>query len=76
MEFSAHWPAPLDMEKYAPAHHMTVEEALQKFPTDAGITRYGQPEDIANLIALLISPGAKWMTGSAVRMDGGEIKGI
>jgi 3-oxoacyl-[acyl-carrier protein] reductase len=64
------------MEKYAPLHEMTVEEALEKFPSQAGITRYGQPEDIANLMAFLVSPAAKWMTGSAVRMDGGEIKGI
>jgi 3-oxoacyl-[acyl-carrier protein] reductase len=62
------------MEKYAPAHNMTVEEALKKFPSDAGITRYGQPEDIANLMAFIVSPAGKWMTGSAVRMDGGEIK--
>jgi 3-oxoacyl-[acyl-carrier protein] reductase len=64
------------MEKYAPAHNMTVEEALQKFPAEAGITRYGQPEDIANLMAFLVSPAGKWMTGSAIRMDGGEIKTI
>lgn len=64
------------MEKYAPAHHLTVEEALKKFPAEAGITRYGQPEDIANLIAFLVSPAGKWMTGSAVRMDGGEIKTV
>jgi 3-oxoacyl-[acyl-carrier protein] reductase len=64
------------MEKYAPAHHMTVEEALQKFPSEAGITGYGQPEDIANLMAFMVSPAGKWMTGSAVRMDGGEIKTI
>jgi len=64
------------MEKYAPAHNLTVEEALEKFPADAGITRYGQPEDIANLIAFLVSPVGKWMTGAAVRMDGGEIKTI
>jgi 3-oxoacyl-[acyl-carrier protein] reductase len=64
------------MERYAPLHNMTVEEALQKFPSEAGITRYGQPEDIANLMALLVSPAGKWMTGSAVRMDGGEIKTI
>jgi 3-oxoacyl-[acyl-carrier protein] reductase len=64
------------MEKYAPAHNMTVEEALEKFPTEAGITRYGQPEDIANLMAFLVSPAGKWMTGSAVRMDGGEIKTV
>jgi 3-oxoacyl-[acyl-carrier protein] reductase len=64
------------MEKYAPAHNLTVEEALEKFPSEAGITRYGQPEDIANLMAFLVSPAGKWMTGSAVRMDGGEIKTI
>jgi 3-oxoacyl-[acyl-carrier protein] reductase len=55
---------------------MTVEEALQTFPAEAGITRYGQPEDIANVMAFMVSPAGKWMTGSAVRMDGGEIKGI
>jgi len=64
------------MEKYAPAHNMSVEEALEKFPELAGITRYGQPEDIANLMAFLVSPAAKWMTGATVRMDGGEIKTI
>ena len=35
------------MEKWAPAHHLTLEEAL-KFPAEAGITRYGQPEEIAD----------------------------
>ena len=64
------------MEKYAPAHNMTVQEALEKFPEQAGITRYGQPEDIANLIAFMVSPAGKWMTGSAIRMDGGEIKTV
>lgn len=62
------------MEKYAPAHNMTIEEALEKFPTDAGISRYGKSEEIADLIAFMVSPAARWMTGSAVRMDGGEIK--
>jgi 3-oxoacyl-[acyl-carrier protein] reductase len=64
------------MEKYAPAHNMTLDEAMEKFPTEAGISRYGQPEEIAELMAFLVSPQAKWMTGSAVRMDGGEIKGV
>jgi 3-oxoacyl-[acyl-carrier protein] reductase len=64
------------LEKWAPAHQMSVEEAIKKFPEEAGISRYGQPEEIAELMAFLVSPGAKWMTGSSVRMDGGEIKGI
>jgi 3-oxoacyl-[acyl-carrier protein] reductase len=36
----------------------------------------GKPEEIADLMAYLVSTAAKWMTGSSVRMDGGEIKGI
>lgn len=64
------------MEKYAPAHNMTFDEAMEQFPTQAGISRYGQPEEIAGLMAFLVSPQARWMTGSAVRMDGGEIKGV
>jgi 3-oxoacyl-[acyl-carrier protein] reductase len=64
------------MEKYAPAHNMSFEEAMQKFPGEVGISRYGQPEEIAELMAFLVSPQASWMTGSAVRMDGGEIKGV
>jgi 3-oxoacyl-[acyl-carrier protein] reductase len=33
-------------------------------------------EEIAELMALLVSPGARWMTGSTLRMDGGEVKSI
>lgn len=64
------------LEHWAPLHGMTAAEALAKFPREAGIARYGTPEEIAELMAFLVSPGAKWMTGSAVRMDGGEVKSI
>ncbi len=63
-------------EKWAPAHNMTVEEAVKKFPEEAGISRFGKPEEIADLLAYMVSPEAKWMTGTSVRMDGGEVKGI
>ncbi len=64
------------LEKWAPEHNMSVEEATKKFPEEAGISRYGQPEEIAELMAFMVSPAAKWMTGTSVRMDGGEVKGI
>jgi len=64
------------LEHWAPLHQMTVEEATEKFPKDAGIARYGEPEEIADLMAFLVSPAARWMTGSAIRMDGGEVKSI
>jgi NAD(P)-dependent dehydrogenase (short-subunit alcohol dehydrogenase family) len=65
--YLAHW---------APLHNMTVEEATAKFPQDAGIARYGEPEEIAELMAFLVSPAARWMTGTTLRMDGGEVKSI
>jgi 3-oxoacyl-[acyl-carrier protein] reductase len=64
------------LEKWATAHHMSVEEAMNRFPEQAQISRYGQPEDIADLLAFMVSPAAKWMTGASLRMDGGEIKDV
>ena len=64
------------LEKWAPAHSMSVDEAMKKFPGEVGIARYGQPEEIAELLGFMVSPAAKWMTGTSVRMDGGEVKGI
>jgi NAD(P)-dependent dehydrogenase (short-subunit alcohol dehydrogenase family) len=64
------------LERWAPLHKMTVEEATAKFPKEAGIARYGEPEEIAELMAFLVSPAARWMTGSPIRMDGGEVKSV
>jgi 3-oxoacyl-[acyl-carrier protein] reductase len=55
---------------------MSIEEATKQFPEKAEISRYGRPEEIADLLAFMVSPAAKWMTGTSFRMDGGEIKGI
>jgi len=64
------------LESWASVHNLTVEEAINKFPEQAGITRFGKPEEIADLMSYLVSQAARWMTGASVRMDGGEIKSI
>lgn len=64
------------LQHWAPLHNMTVEQATENFPKEAGIARYGEPEEIAELMAFLVSPGARWMTGSTLRMDGGEVKSV
>ena len=61
---------------WAEIHGMSIEEATAKFPKDAGIARYGEPEEIAGLMAFLVSPGARWLTGTTLRMDGGEVKSV
>ena len=64
------------LEKWAASHDMSVADALNRFPEEAGIARYGTPEEIAELLGFMVSPQARWMTGTSVRVDGGEIKGI
>lgn len=63
-------------ETWAPAHNMTMDEAMKQFPQQVGIARFGKPEEVAELMGYLMSPAAKWMTGASLRIDGGEIKGI
>ena len=64
------------LDRWAPAHGMSLDEAMKQFPEKAGIARYGEPEEIAGLMAYLVSREARWLTGASIRMDGGEIKGI
>ncbi|OZI63599.1 short-chain dehydrogenase [Bordetella genomosp. 11] len=64
------------LEQSAPRRNMTLEQAMATFPREAGIARYGQAEEIAELMAFLVSPGARWLTGAALRMDGGEVRTV
>lgn len=64
------------LEHWGPLRGMSVAEATEHFPAEAGIARFGTPEEIAALMAFLVSPAARWMTGTALRMDGGEVKAI
>ena len=64
------------LEKVAQARNIGVEEAKQAFLKQAGISRFGSPEDIAGLMAFVVSPAARWLTGSVLRMDGGEVKSL
>ncbi len=41
------------------------------FAKDLPLRRYGAPEDVAEVVALLVSDRGKWMTGANVNVDGG-----
>jgi predicted nucleic acid-binding protein len=62
------------LEKWAPAHDMSVEDAMNKFPAESGISRYGQPEEVAELLGFMVSPAAKWMTGTSLRWMAERLK--
>ena len=64
------------IEKWAAAHEVSAKEAQQTLLSESGIARYGAPEEIAHLMAYLVSPAARWLTGAQIRIDGGEVKSV
>lgn len=49
------------------------EELVQKFAQQAPLERLGQPEDIANAVAFLVSPAGSWVNGQIIRVNGGIV---
>ena len=64
------------LERAAASKKITLEDAKQQFLKQAGIARFGEAEEIADLMAFIVSPAARWMTGTVLRMDGGEVKSV
>lgn len=40
------------------------------------VTRLGRPEDVAGVVAFLLSPDAEWFHGAVLDLDGGRTKGL
>ncbi len=64
------------LELYAKSKGLEFEDAVERFAKEAAIARYGEPQDIAALIAFLVHPAAHWLMGTTLRIDGGEIKSV
>jgi 3-oxoacyl-[acyl-carrier protein] reductase len=45
----------------------------KKITSEAGIIRFGKVEDVADLVAFLVSSRGTWMHGATIDLDGGEI---
>lgn len=49
------------------------QEAIDQLAKMAPLERLGEPEDIANAVAFLVSPDAAWINGQVLRANGGII---
>ena len=57
-------------------HSGDQEAAVREIVRKSRIVRLGEPEDVANLVAFMVSQESRYMHGSMVDMDGGDTKTI
>lgn len=63
-------PGPTDTELFGQGK---TEQDKQRFAQLAALGRLGQPQDIADVVAMLCSDDARWITGQNIRANGGTI---
>lgn len=50
------------------------DTAAARLREEARITRFGEPEDVAQLVEFVVSPQGRWLQGSLIDLDGGQTK--
>ncbi|HTR35491.1 MAG TPA: SDR family oxidoreductase [Bryobacteraceae bacterium] len=64
------------LENTAAQQGVDVATAERKIIENARTTRIGEPDDIAALVAFIVSPEGRFLQGSLIDMDGGATKVI
>lgn len=55
---------------------LTPDAAIQEIIHKADIVRIGEPEDVANLAAFILSPDSRFLQGALLDLDGGQTKTV
>jgi len=74
-------PSYVDTERFARRVKADMErtgqsetEVREWHRKDIGITRLGTTDDVAGLIAFMVSPRGRWLHGATISLDGGEVR--
>ena len=61
----------LDRDRRREAPHLTLEEYFVERGRELPLGRFGEPEEVGDLVAFLVSERARYITGTSVNIDGG-----
>lgn len=61
-------------EQYAQSCGSTVGEVLESWKTASPMQKFGNPQDLGELVAFLAGPHGSFITGTSIVADGGAIK--
>ena len=64
------------IEEKAKKEKKQASKIREEFITDIPLARMGNPEEFANLIVFLASEKSSYITGSAISIDGGLVRGL
>jgi 3-oxoacyl-[acyl-carrier protein] reductase len=62
------------LQSLSKEQRISEAEAEAQMVADSGITKIGEPEDAANLVAFIVSPQNRYLHGSLIDLDGGTTK--
>ena len=72
--FGRHRPLPRPARHRHGAHRADEAAAIEHHRRELNITRFGQPQDVAGLVAFIVSPRGRWLHGAGIDMDGGQVE--
>jgi NAD(P)-dependent dehydrogenase (short-subunit alcohol dehydrogenase family) len=64
------------LESEAARHGGDLNAAIEQIVRKANVVRLGEPEDVANLAAFLLSPQSRYLQGALIDLDGGQTKTV
>jgi 3-oxoacyl-[acyl-carrier protein] reductase len=64
------------IERYRSAHNVSAEQAAAAMRADEKVARFGKPEEVGALVAMIASRPLDFLHGAIIDFDGGKTRGL